>query len=104
MGFFSTLFAKADNSQLSETIRDGAFLVDVRTAAEFSAGSARGAVNIPLDKVSSHLLKFKDKKHIILFCRSGSRSSQAKTILEQNGFQNVLNGGTWQKVNQATSK
>lgn len=100
MGFFSALFGKTDNSQLTEAIKDGAFLVDVRTPAEFSAGSVKGAVNIPLDKVPSQLSKFKGKKSIIVFCRSGNRSGQAKRILENNGFQNVINGGTWQNVKQ----
>ena len=104
MGFFSALFGKTDNSQLTEVIKDGAFLVDVRTPAEFSAGSVKGAVNIPLDRVPSQLSKFKNKKSIVVFCRSGSRSGQAKSILENNGFQNVINGGTWQNVNQAANE
>jgi len=104
MGFFSALFGKTDNSQLTEVIKEGAFLVDVRTPAEFSAGSVKGAVNIPLDKVPSQLSKFKGKKNIIVFCRSGSRSGQAKSILENNGLQNVINGGTWQNVNQAANE
>jgi rhodanese-related sulfurtransferase len=48
--------------------------------------------------VQNHIAKFKNKKHIVVFCRSGSRSSQAKAILEKNGFTNVINGGTWQNV------
>src|SRR5690554_4398537 len=104
MGFFSALFGTTDNSQLTEAIKDGALLVDVRTPSEFSAGSVKGAVNIPLDKVPSQLSKFKGKKRIIVFCRSGNRSGQAKRILENNGFQNVINGGTWQNVNQAVSE
>jgi rhodanese-related sulfurtransferase len=50
--------------------------------------------------VAISLEKFKNKKNIIVFCRSGNRSSQAKSILEKNGFTNVTNGGTWQSVNQ----
>jgi len=99
-GIFKNMFAPTDNSELKEAVNNGAFLVDVRTPAEFSAGSVKGAVNIPLDKVSSQLAKFKDKKNIVVFCRSGNRSAQAKSILEQNGFRNVTNGGTWQNVNQ----
>lgn len=103
MGFFSALFGKTDNVALTEAVNNGAFLVDVRTPAEFSTGSVKGAVNIPLDKVQSQLTKFKDKKNIVVFCRSGNRSSQAKSILEQNGFQNVINGGTWENVNQVVN-
>jgi rhodanese-related sulfurtransferase len=98
MGLFSTLFGSTDNSKLAANIREGAFLVDVRTPAEFASGSVKGAVNIPLETLANQLAKFKDKKSIVVFCRSGGRSGQAKSILEQNGFQNVINGGTWQNV------
>lgn len=100
MGFFSAIFGGSDNGTLTEAIKEGAFLVDVRSAGEFASGSVKGAVNIPLDKVGSQLAKFKGKKNIVVFCRSGNRSGQAKSILEQNGFQNVINGGTWNNVSQ----
>lgn len=97
---FKSLFGQANTQDLSKLISEGAFLVDVRTPQEFSDGSAKGAINIPLDQVQKQLEKFKNKKHIIVFCRSGNRSSQAKSILQQNGFTNVTNGGTWQNVNK----
>lgn len=100
MGFFSALFGKTDNTELTEAVNNGAVIVDVRTPDEFSTGTVKGAVNIPLDKVSSQLSKFNDNQSIVVFCKSGNRSSQAKSILEQNGFKNVINGGTWQNVNQ----
>ena len=103
-GIFKNMFAPTDNSNLKEVVKNGAFLVDVRTPAEFSGGSVKGAVNIPLDKVPSQLSKFKNKKSIVVFCRSGSRSGQAKSILESNGFQNVINGGTWQNVKQIVNQ
>lgn len=103
-GIFKNMFAPTDNSDLKEAVKNGAFLVDVRTPVEFSGGSVKGAVNIPLDKVPSQLSKFKNKKNIVVFCRSGNRSSQAKSILENKGFQNVINGGTWQNVKQAVNE
>lgn len=91
-----------DNTQLLNAIKEGAYLVDVRTPAEFADGHVKGSVNIPLDKMQQQLSKFNDKKNIVVFCRSGMRSSQAKGILENNGIKNVINGGTWHKVNQLT--
>lgn len=102
-GIFKNLLS-TDNKKLAEAIKNGAFLVDVRTSFEFSGGSVKGAVNIPLDSLANHLAKFKNKKSIVVFCRSGNRSSQAKSILEQNGFQNVINGGTWKNVNQIVNE
>ncbi len=100
MRFLSGLFGAKDNTAIKEAIEQGAFLVDVRSPGEFAGGTAKGAVNIPLGALQSEFSKFKDKKNIIVFCRSGARSGQAKSILEQNGFENVYNGGTWQSVAQ----
>lgn len=100
MNIFSQLFGGSQPVDLKPIIEEGAYLVDVRTPGEFAQGHVNGSVNIPLDSIPSQLQKFKDKKNIVVFCRSGSRSSQAKIILEQNGFSNVINGGTWEDVNQ----
>lgn len=97
---FKNLFKIGNSQNLSKFIEEGAFLVDVRSPNEYSQGSVTGAVNIPLNTLPSQLSKFKDKRNIIVFCRSGNRSSQAKSILEQNGFNNIINGGTWQNVNK----
>lgn len=94
MGILAWLFGKSSQPDLSGIINDGAYLVDVRSTGEFAQYHVKGSVNIPLDRISSQLTKFKGKKHIIVFCRSGSRSSQAKSVLERNGFSNVVNGRT----------
>jgi rhodanese-related sulfurtransferase len=99
MSIFSQLFSNTENSHLQTLVSEGAFLVDVRTPAEFEGGHVKGSVNIPLDSIPFQLEKFKDKKNVIVFCRSGNRSGQAKFILEQNGITNVTNGGTWDQVN-----
>lgn len=101
MGLLSALFGNKDNGKLAEAVKGGACLVDVRTPGEFSTGSVKGAMNIPLDSLHTQLTKLKGKQNIVVFCRSGARSGQAKLILEQAGFQNVVNGGPWQDVNRA---
>jgi phage shock protein E len=100
MNIFKQLFGNKNKVDLSNVIKEGAFLVDVRTTGEFSGGHVKGSVNIPLDQIQSQLMRFKNKKNIIVFCQSGNRSGQAKTILEKKGFANVINGGTWNDVNQ----
>jgi len=100
MGILQQLFGGGKAVDLKKIIEEGAFLVDVRTPAEFAEGHVKGSVNIPLNMISAQLSKFKNKKNIIVFCLSGGRSRQAKAILEQNGFTNVVNGGTWRQVNK----
>lgn len=105
MGIFGNIFGGSRNNEnLATLVNDGAFLVDVRSPGEFADGNVKGSVNIPLDQVQKQLAKFKDKESIVVFCRSGNRSSQAKSILEQNGFTNVTNGGTWQNINAVMNK
>lgn len=99
MGLFDFFKGKStSNEKLAEIVNSSAFLVDVRTPGEYKGGSVKGAVNIPLDRISKELAKFKGKKNIVVFCRSGNRSGQAKMILERNGVENVFNGGTVSKV------
>ena len=98
------IFGSKNNEALAHLVNTNAFLVDVRTPMEFGAGHVSGPINIPLDQVKSKLVKFKDKENIVVFCRSGNRSGQAKVILEQNGFSNVTNGGTWRTVDALINK
>ena len=100
MNFFKNLFGTANKVNLEAIINGGAFLVDVRTPQEFSGHKIKGSVNIPLDKISSQIAKFKNKNNIVVFCRSGNRSSQAKSILERNGITNIINGGSIGNIKQ----
>lgn len=85
-------------------IPENAFLVDVRTAKEFDSGSVPGAVNITLGEIVDQIDTFKNKESIIVFCRTGIRSGQAKSVLEDNGIINVVNGGSWGNVKKSMEK
>ena len=104
MGFLSNFFGGQSTSNLKSIIDEGAYLVDVRTPSEFAEGHVKGSVNVPLDTIANNLQKFSNKKNIIVFCRSGNRSGQAKVILENNGIKNVTNGGAWIEVNNFVGK
>jgi rhodanese-related sulfurtransferase len=88
---------------LAEVVKNGALLVDVRSKTEYQSGSVKGAKNVPLESIVQRLDEFKGKDQIVVFCRSGNRSAQAKRILESKGINNVINGGTWQEVNMAVN-
>ena len=76
-------------------------LVDVRTAAEFAAGHALGAVNIPLDQVPSRLKDFGPTQGtVVLYCRSGNRSAHAAMILRQAGYSDVIDAKTQSRWDQ----
>jgi phage shock protein E len=99
--FFKKIRVKKDNTDendLKSIIKNGAFLVDLRTEGEFEQGHVPGSVNIPLNLLGRNLNLFKNKKHIVVCCFSGNRSSFAKEILEKKGFKNVINGGAWDEI------
>lgn len=101
-GLFKNLFASSESTEaLKAHIEAGAVLVDVRTPDEFASGSVEGAVNIPLGEIAQRYKELDPEARIIVFCRSGNRSSQAKSILESKGYTKVVNGGTWEDVARA---
>ncbi len=78
----------------------GALLVDVRTPQEFAAGHLPGAVNIPVEELSERLGELgAPEQPVVVYCRSGARSSRAERLLQERGFQQVVNLGpmsTWE--------
>ena len=88
-----------DPATVHAKIKAGALVVDVRTPAEFAAGAYPGATNIPLAEIEQRLADFGDhKRAIVVYCRSGNRSGQAKVILEKNGFSDITNGGVFKDM------
>jgi phage shock protein E len=84
-------------------IRSGALLVDVRTQAEYDQGHLEGALLIPHDQMAMRAAELGDDKSraVVLYCRSGNRSSQAKKALEGLGFTDVRNAGSYETLKQA---
>jgi rhodanese-related sulfurtransferase len=84
--------------QVSQLIKDGAVIVDVRSAEEFASGHSQGAINIPLDQLQGRVSELDPDKTIIVCCLSGGRSAGAAGVLKQAGFNNVVNAGPWQNT------
>ena len=69
-------------------------LIDVRTPEEFALEHAKDAANLPLADIEAGIYpQIAKDTAIYLYCRTGNRAGQAKTILEQAGFTNVTNIG-----------
>ncbi len=68
-------------------------LMDVRSGQEYEEGHLDGAINIPVYNIEKDIAKHVKNKEdtIILYCSSGSRSKQAKEILEKLGYSEVYN-------------
>lgn len=70
--------------------------VDVRTAAEYSGGHAKRAINIPQSELLENLDRLEKKEPVYLICETGRRSAESAELLTQNGFEWVftVSGGT----------
>lgn len=76
-----------------------AIILDVRTEQEYNEGHIRNSINIPLDKLNDSVFSLQKKEAIVIVCRSGKRSKEAKTFLTHQGFINVYDGGKWENLN-----
>ena len=89
-----------DKTDYAELVKKGALILDVRSKSEYDGGYIKDSINIPVDQLQKNLSKLKDKdKTIITCCASGMRSASAKSILQNNGYKNVYNGGGWSSLN-----
>ena len=86
-----------------ELVKAGAEIIDVRSKDEYAGGHIRGSKNIPVDSLANNLSKLKKDKVIITCCASGMRSGVAKTMLQNNGFKHVYNGGGWHSLKNKIS-
>ena len=86
---------KVIKNKLPKLLDDGAILIDVRSKGEFASGHNPKSINIPLDDLNKESKKLDKTKTILLCCASGTRSAMAVGVLKKNGFQNVMNAGSW---------
>lgn len=69
--------------------------IDVREADEFAHGHVKDALNVPLSELMNNRTLKQDipkDSEIIVYCRSGSRSTLAMQLLNKMGYTNVKNG------------
>lgn len=72
-----------------------AIIIDVRTPREHSLGYIPGTdLLIPHNQIADRISEIKadpEKDTVIVYCRSGHRSTFAARVLEAKGFKHVLN-------------
>lgn len=73
---------------------ENAVILDVRTSDEVEDGYIPGAINIDIYKGQqflNELEKLDKSKHYYVYCRTGNRSGQACSIMENMGFKEAYN-------------
>ncbi|MCC9623237.1 rhodanese-like domain-containing protein [Thalassospira sp. MA62] len=89
-----TLQNKLENEQIT--------LLDVRESSEYEGGHIEGAVNAPLSSLDANQLPYPKDEPIYVICRSGNRSAQAASQLQDAGYTEIydVSGGmmAWESI------
>lgn len=97
MSWLSKLFGGApagpsvrcDGPTARRLVSEGALLIDVRTGMEYRQGHLDGAINIPVDELNRRSDEVPRDRPVVLYCRSGARSSRAARMLLGEGITDV---------------
>lgn len=85
---------RISGQQARELVMSGAQLLDVRSPQEFAEDAAPGAINIPLHLLEKYSALLDSKNTVVVYCRSGNRSSTATGLLKRTGFHTVHDLGS----------
>lgn len=77
--------------ELSERMKKGAFLLDVRSANEWTAGHVADAIHIMGGDLAKRVGELPTDRAVHIICGSGYRSSVAASVLRRAGFREVVN-------------
>ncbi len=77
-------------------------LIDVRTAEEFAQGAIPGAIRIEPHEISQRIDSVAPDKDtpIVVYCRTGRRSSGAQETLQDLGYGEVINAGGYKEFHE----
>jgi rhodanese-related sulfurtransferase len=97
-------YGNVDVGKARDLIAEKADLVilDVRTESEYEGGHLEGAINIPVEELSQRLSELNQNDDLLVYCRTGNRSTTAVGILRENGFDRIyhMDGGitAWENM------
>ena len=99
---FTESYEEVNVQQLNDLLADDRFyLIDVRNQSEWDEGRIEGADHQRLSVLVDHLDELPKGKTYLVHCRSGARSAIAASLMQANGYKDVMNvkGGylAWRK-------
>lgn len=98
-GIFSGIGSNSQNNsdKHANLKRSEILLIDCITQGEYNSGHIEGAILIPYDIIGTKISNVAKKKDqpIALYCRSGSRSRAALSAIQELGYINAVNYGSY---------
>jgi rhodanese-related sulfurtransferase len=80
-----------DTLAATRLMNDGAVVVDVREAEEFSAGHLTSAKHIPVSDIDKRIGDIPSGKPVLVYCATGTRSGKAAAALKKAGRDQIFN-------------
>jgi rhodanese-related sulfurtransferase len=65
------------------------YLIDIRSASDFSTGHVKGAHNVAFTDVLSHVSSLPKDKKIVIICYSGQTAAFTTALLRMSGYTNA---------------
>ena len=97
MGSGDSDYGNIDVAEARDLIGEKGELVilDVRTVSEYESGHLEGAINIPVEVLGGRLSELNPNDELLVYCRTGNRSTTAVGILSENGYDRIyhMDGG-----------
>src|ERR1700761_4798450 len=103
MSWLSELFGGGGG--VRDALREGAVIIDLRTAYEYDQGHIPRSLNIPADRIKANIERIRALgKPVILCCGNGNHCWEAAAFLRDSGLSRVINGGNWQSLLRKVQK
>jgi hydroxyacylglutathione hydrolase len=85
-------YRNATPTQIADQVRRGEVtLIDVRNQTEWDEGHIPGARHVMLGYLAQHAAELPHDAPLVVQCQTGARSSIGASILQANGFEEVIN-------------
>lgn len=84
-------FKQVNYDKVRDLIESGATIIDVREKPEYELSHIKGVKNIPFSEIRERLDEIPKDEPVYIHCRSGQRSYNVALLLQQLGFDNVIN-------------
>jgi len=97
MSWLSDIFG--GGGSIRQALREGAVIIDLRTAYEYDQGHIPQSLNIPIDRIRANIVRIRDlRRPVVLCCGTGTHCREGADILRAAGITPVYNGGSWQSL------
>lgn len=87
----TTTYTTVPVQDLRAAQEKGAYVLDVRTEAEYREGHVPGSALLPLADLGRRMNEVPKDRPVYVICRSGNRSAQASAQLVKVGYAQVFN-------------